>query len=136
MSVDTQVVNRETQCLNTVDAAWSTLDPEDRVAFRAEWHDLMDVVGHLAAASEAGRLDEANERDLREVARTLTAALPLMERTRLRLPDPDVQAQTRLAARGWPPRVEKTAHVSREESGGGQLPRPLAHDVHRFVTVA
>lgn len=74
------------------------LDPEDRVAFRAEWHDLMDVFGHVAAACAAGRLGEADERDLRDVARALTAAVPLMERLRLRQPDPEVLAHTRLVA--------------------------------------
>jgi hypothetical protein len=96
--LDIEVVKREARRLRAVEATWATLDPEDRVAFRAEWHDLMDIFDHLVAASEAGRLEEGDERDLKAVAIALTAALPTMERLRLRRPDPDVLVRMKLAA--------------------------------------
>jgi hypothetical protein len=77
---------------------WPTLDPEDRVAFRAEWHDLMDIFGQLVTAYAAGRLDEDDARSLRSVASTLADVLPTMDRLRLRRPDPEALARVRLAA--------------------------------------
>jgi hypothetical protein len=98
--LDIRILKQETQRLPAVEASWATLDPEDRVAFRAEWHDLMNIFGHLVVASESGRLGAADEHDLRDVARALTAAVPLLERLRLRRPDPDVLERMRLAAAG------------------------------------
>ena len=96
--LDIEVATREVRRLPVVEATWATLDPEDRVAFRAEWHDLMDIFGHLVAASEAGLLSKGDERDLRFVAIDLTSVLPALERMRLRKPDPDLLARAKLAA--------------------------------------
>jgi hypothetical protein len=96
--LDIEVVRREVERLATVQAGWAAFDPEDRVAFRAEWHDLMDIFGHLVATYAAGRLDEDDARDLRSVASILTDALPIVERMRLRQPDPELLARIRLAA--------------------------------------
>ena len=97
-TLDIQVLKRELRRLPAVEASWGTLDPEDRVAFRAEWHDLMDVFGHVAAACAAGRLGDADDQDLRTVAVALVAVLPELERMRLRKPDADLLARLRLAA--------------------------------------
>ena len=99
-SLDIQLLTREVRRLPAIEAGWSTLDPEDRVAFRAEWHDLMDVFGHVAAACAAGRLGDADDQDLRTVAVALVAVLPALERMRLRSPDPEILARMRLAAAG------------------------------------
>jgi hypothetical protein len=96
--LDIMVLKQETRRLAAVEATWTTRDPEDRVAFRAEWHDLMDVFGEAVAASDAGRLDEADEQDLREVARSLADAVSHMDRLRLRRPDPEALARTKLTA--------------------------------------
>lgn len=97
-SLDIQVLKREVRRLPAVEATWATLDPEDRVAFRAEWHDLMDVFGHVAAACAAGRLGDADDHDLRAMAVALVEVLPALERMRLRKPDADLLARLRLAA--------------------------------------
>jgi len=96
--LDIEVLGREVRRLHRVEATWAALDPEDRVAFRAEWHNVMDVFGHLVAASEAGRLDDDDTRDLRGLAADLASALPALERMRLRTPDADLLARLRLAA--------------------------------------
>jgi hypothetical protein len=97
-TLDIQVLKRHVRRLPAVEASWATVAPEDRVAFRAEWHDLMDVFCHLVATSEAGRLGEGDNRDLREIAEDLASALPALERMRLRKPDADLLARLRLAA--------------------------------------
>ncbi len=96
--LDSWVVRRGAMRLPAVDSTWGTLDPEDRVAFRAEWHDLMDVFRHLVAAYDAGGLDEDDSRNVREVALMLASMAPAMERLRLRQPDPAVLTRMRLAA--------------------------------------
>jgi hypothetical protein len=96
--LDSRVVRQEAQRLPSIDSMWATLDPEDRVAFRAEWHDLMDVFRHLVAAHDSGRLDADDTHTVREIAAILTTMTPAMERMRLRQPDPGVLARMKLAA--------------------------------------
>jgi hypothetical protein len=96
--LDIEVVTQEAQRLPAVEAAWATLDPEDRVAFRAEWHDLMDVFAHLVTTYEAGRLAARDVPRLHSLVTALVTLLPTMERMRLRQPDPDVVARVKLAA--------------------------------------
>jgi hypothetical protein len=71
---------------------------ERHVEQRAEWHDVMDVFGHLVASSDDGRLDDGDRHDLRAIAADLALALPALERMRLRKPDADLLARLRLAA--------------------------------------
>jgi hypothetical protein len=96
--LDIEVVTREAQRLPAVEATWAALDPEDRVAFRAEWHDLMDVFVHLVTAYEAGRIAARDVPALRSLVTALVDVLPTMERMRLRRPDPEALARIRLAA--------------------------------------
>jgi hypothetical protein len=96
--LDIEVVMQEAQRLPAVEATWATLDAEDRVAFRAEWHDLMDVFVHLVTAYEASRLAPRDVPSLHSLATALATLLPTMERMRLRQPDPDALARIRLAA--------------------------------------
>jgi hypothetical protein len=98
MELDIGVVTREAQRLPAVEATWAALDPEDRVAFRAEWHDLMDVFVHLVTVYETGRLAARDIPSFHSLAAALVAMLPTMERLRLRQPDPDVLARVNLAA--------------------------------------
>ena len=98
VQLDIGVVTREAQRLPAVEATWATLDPEDRVAFRAEWHDLMDVFVHLVTAYETGHLAARDIPALRSLVAALVAGLPMMERMRLRQPDPEMFARIRLAA--------------------------------------
>jgi hypothetical protein len=96
--LDIGVVTQEAERLPTIAAAWATLDPEDRVAFRAEWHDLMDVFVHLVRAYEVGELAARDVPSLRSLVAALVTALPMMEQMRLRQPDADMLARVRLAA--------------------------------------
>ena len=74
------------------------MDPEDRVGFRAEWRDLMDVFGHVVAAYDAGRLPADLRRQLIELSVRFAEVAPMLERLRLRQPDPEILARLRLAA--------------------------------------
>ena len=84
--LDIVVLKREIERLPSLEAGWAMQDPEDRVAFRAEWHDLIDVFDHLAQAYDTGRLTDSDRAELRGAAALLLGALPLMEQLRLRLP--------------------------------------------------
>ena len=70
----------------------TTIDPEDRVAFRAEWRDLVDIFGHLVAAYDAGRLPPDLQSDLIDLSARLADLAPTLERLRLRQPDPATRA--------------------------------------------
>jgi hypothetical protein len=97
MQLDIEVVTREVQRLPAVEATWAALDPEDGVAFRAEWHDLMDVFVHLVTAYEAGRLAARDISPMHSLVAAMVTALPTMERMRLRQPDAHMLARIRLA---------------------------------------
>jgi hypothetical protein len=84
--LDIAVLKREADRLPSVEADWSTREPEDRVALRAEWDDLMDVFGHVVDAYDRGRLPPTHVDELRAAATALLDALPAMEHMRLRLP--------------------------------------------------
>jgi ATP-dependent exoDNAse (exonuclease V) beta subunit len=98
--LDIEILEREAQRLPSTEASWLTTDPEDRVAFRAEWHDLMDVFRHLAAAHDDGRLPRDLQQQLAELSARLADLAPVLERLRLRQPDPETLARLRLAAAG------------------------------------
>lgn len=96
--LDIEVLKQEVQRLRTTEATWVTVDPEDRVAFRAEWRNLMDVFGHVVAAYDAGRLPADLQPQLIELSVRLAELAPTLERLRLRQPDPEILARLRLAA--------------------------------------
>ena len=85
---DIAVVKGEVARLAMTEARWSapSYAAEDRVAFRAEWRDLMDVLGELVDAYVHGRLTEDEKRAVREMAPGLIKAVPTMERLGLTLP--------------------------------------------------
>lgn len=84
--LDIIILKREAGGLAEVEADWAARQPEDRVAFRAEWHDLMDIFAHLVEAHDQGHLPADDVKDLRVTAAALLNGLPLMERLRLRRP--------------------------------------------------
>jgi len=85
--LDILILRREADRLPAVEADWSAREPEDRVGFRAEWHDLMDIFAHVVEAYDRGRLTADEVEELRGVATALLNGLPVMERLRVRLPD-------------------------------------------------
>src|SRR4051794_13437956 len=84
--LDIAVLKQEASRLSDVETGWATWDPEDRVAFRAEWHDLMDVFNHVVEAYDGGRLAPNDVDDLWAVSVALLNGLALMEQMRLRIP--------------------------------------------------
>jgi hypothetical protein len=96
--LDIEVIKNEVQRIRMTEATWTTIDPEDRVAFRAEWRDLVDIFGHLVAAYDAGRLPANLQSDLIGLSVRLVELAPTLERLRLRQPDPKTLARLRLAA--------------------------------------
>ena len=93
-------VHREIDNLLAIDAQGgrATLEPEDRVALRLEWHDVVDRYLHVVAAYDAGRLPANLRRQLIELSVRLAEVAPVLERLRLRQPDPETLARLRLAA--------------------------------------
>jgi len=98
--LDIEIIKREAQRVLTVEAAWAASEPEDRVAFRAEWHNQMDIFRHLVVAYTDGRLPDQDMQDLRTIAAILDSATPTLKRLRLRQPDPQILVRLRLAAAG------------------------------------
>ena len=96
--LDIEVIKQEVQRFRATEATWATIDPEDRVAFRAEWRDLMDVFRHLVTAHDAGQLPVDLRPQLIELSARLAELTPVLERLRLRQPDPEILARLRLAA--------------------------------------
>jgi hypothetical protein len=84
--VDISVLKREVERLPSVVAAWATREPEDRVAFRAEWHDMVDVLNQLVTAYDSRGLAADDAGTLRSISIALLAMRPLLEQSRLRLP--------------------------------------------------
>jgi len=85
---DITVIKAEVARLTTTEARWSSpsYSPEDRVAFRAEWRDLMDVFLEVVDASRRGRLTDDESGALRDLADEAIQAIPTMERLKLTLP--------------------------------------------------
>jgi hypothetical protein len=70
-----------------------TLDERDRLAFPAEWDNALDRLTVVDAMMRDGHLSESAVAELRVVAQELTALRPVMERLRLRVPDPVLLAR-------------------------------------------
>jgi hypothetical protein len=92
-------VNRELDRLESLDAegGMTTLVVEDRLALRAEWHDVVDRYLAVVGAYDAGRLRRDLHPRLFNVSARLLSLRPLLERMRLRTPDTDLLARLRLA---------------------------------------
>ena len=85
---DIAVVEAEVARLAATEVRWASpsYSPEDRVAFRAEWRDLMDVLADILDAYASGNLTDDESQNLRDLAQNATRALPIMERLGLTLP--------------------------------------------------
>jgi hypothetical protein len=93
-------VNREIDRLEALDAegGMASLAVEDRIATRAEWHDVIDRYLAVVAAYDSRKLTRAQTRCLVDVSMRLASLASVLERMRLRQPDPDLLARLRLAA--------------------------------------
>lgn len=93
-------VNREIDRLLALDDAGGmpTLAVEDRIATRVEWHDVVDRYLAVVAAYDNGQLTPDAHCCLVDITGRLAALTPVLERLRLRRPDPDVLARMRLTA--------------------------------------
>src|SRR5215218_8098331 len=84
---DIAVIKADLTRLAATEALWSSSYlPEDQVAFRAEWRDLMDVLADILDADASGRLTSEESSELRDLARDALRALPMIERLGLALP--------------------------------------------------
>ncbi len=93
-------VGREIDRLLSLDAAGGmpVLAIEDRMATRLEWDDVVDRYVTVVAAYEDGRLPRDTHSQLFDVSARLFSLVPVLERMRLRRPDPEILARMRLAA--------------------------------------
>jgi hypothetical protein len=95
-------VDREIARIRTVVPQWdsASLPPEERMAVRLEWDDVVDRYMAVVRAHDDGLLDAAASTHLLDVSAHLDAFVPTLERLRLKRPDPDVLARLRMAAAG------------------------------------
>jgi hypothetical protein len=93
-------VNREIDRLRALDAGggMASLAVEDRIATRLEWHDVVDRYLAVVAAYDDRQLSRDQALCLVDVSMRLAALEPVLERLRLRRPDPEILARMRLAA--------------------------------------
>lgn len=79
-----------------VGCEFDALPVEDRLATNAEWDDVVSRYLAVVAAFDAGHLTADEEGRLHRQSARLAELLPLLERMRLRRPDPTIL--TRLSA--------------------------------------
>jgi hypothetical protein len=93
-------VNREIDRLRALDAegGMATLAVEDRIATRVEWDDVVDRYLAVVAAYDRRRLSRDQILYLFDVSMHLAALVPVLERLRVRQPDPEILARMKLAA--------------------------------------
>ena len=93
-------VNREIDRLQALDAegGMATLVVEDRIATRVEWDDVVDRYLAIVVAYDNRRLSQDQTQCLVDVSLRLAALAPVLERLRLRRPDPEILARIGLAA--------------------------------------
>lgn len=93
-------VEREIARIRDVERHWDseTFPVEERMATRLEWDDVVDRYLAVVHAHDEGQLSRATTTRLADVSARLDSLLPLLERLRLRRPDPEILARLRLAA--------------------------------------
>ena len=93
-------MNREIDRLHALDVegGMATLAVDDRMATRLEWDDVVDRYLAVVAAYDNRQLSLSQASRLIEVSMHLAALVPVLERLRLRRPDPEVLSRIRLAA--------------------------------------
>lgn len=84
-------IRRDLTRLTDLEPSWfdDTFLPDDRVGYRAEWENTLDRFSAVVQAHAAGQLDRHVATELAEVARTLAAFVPSLDRMKLRQPSPD-----------------------------------------------
>jgi hypothetical protein len=95
-------VEREIARIRDVEPRWDSegFPVEERMATRLEWDDVVDRYLAVVHAHDEGQLSGVTTTRLADVSAQLAALLPLLERLRLRRPDPGILARLRLAAAG------------------------------------
>jgi len=93
-------VDREIDRLRALDAegGMATLAVDDRMATRLEWDDVVDRYLAVVAAHDDRQLSPSQASRLFDVTMHLAALVPVLERLRLRRPDPEILARVRLTA--------------------------------------
>lgn len=84
-----KAIRREVGQLTALEPCWSTLEPDDRIGYRAEWSNTVDRFAAVVRAYVDGRLDPDVAAELVEVANILVEFVPASERMQLRQPSPD-----------------------------------------------
>ena len=84
-------IRRDLTHLTALERYWfdDAFLPDDRIGYRAEWDNTLDRFSAVVQAYADGRLDQDVAADLIEVARTLAAFSPALDRMQLRQPSPD-----------------------------------------------
>jgi hypothetical protein len=82
-------IRREVGQLTALEPSWDTLQPDDRIGYRAEWDNTLDRFAAVVRAYVDDRLDHDIATQLVDVARLLVAFTPALERMLLRQPSPD-----------------------------------------------
>ena len=84
-----KAIRRELGQLSALEPSGATLEPNDRIGYRAEWANIIDRFTAVVQAYVDGGLDEEIATQLIEVARLLVAFTPSLERMKLRQPSAD-----------------------------------------------
>jgi hypothetical protein len=84
-------VRRDLDRLAVLEGSWfdDTFLPDDRSGYRAEWDNTLDRFSAVVRAHAAGGLDRDVVVQLVDVARSLVAFAPSLERMQLRRPTAD-----------------------------------------------
>lgn len=84
-----KAIRREVGQLTALEPSWATLEPDDRIGYRAEWSNTVDRFAAVIRAYVDDQLDRDVAAELVEVANTLVRFMPTLERMQLRQPSPD-----------------------------------------------
>ena len=84
-----KAIRREVSQLAAREPSWDTLEPDDRIGYRAEWSNTVDRFAAVVQAYVDDRLDSDVAADLVDVANVLVAFAPTLEQMHLRQPSAD-----------------------------------------------
>ena len=84
-------IRRDLDRLAALERSWFADDflPDDRIGYRAEWENTLDRFSAVVRPTPHGHLDRDVTAQLIELARTLVAFAPSLDRMKLRQPLPD-----------------------------------------------
>ena len=75
--------------MTALEPSWATLEPDDRIGYRAEWSNIVDRFAAVIRAYADDQLDHDVAAELIEVANILVEFVPALERMQLRQPSAD-----------------------------------------------